>query len=62
MSRNILINKIDVQIRDIESIDNQYDVMQFILGYVENEYELKNILRYAKAKTRQDKLENQRYK
>jgi len=59
MSRNILINKIDVQLRDIANCDNQFDVIQFMLGYVEYG-ELKNILRYAKAKTKQDKLENPR--
>jgi len=57
MNNNIIINKIDVKMRDMSNFENQLDVLQFALGQLENK-ELKIILSYANSKLKQDKLEN----
>ncbi len=53
----MLINKIDVVYRDIESHDMQYAVTKFILNAF-NENQLKEILKFSKRIRRQDKKEN----
>jgi len=53
----ILINKIDVVYRDIQSNDMQYAVTKFILNAF-NENQLKEILKFSKRIRRQDKKEN----
>jgi len=53
----ILINKIDVVYRDIESNDMQYSVTKFILNAF-NENQLKEILKFSKRIRKQDKKEN----
>ena len=57
MNNNIIINKIDVKMRDMSNFENQLDVLQFALGQLENK-NLKIILSYANSKLKQDKLEN----
>ena len=57
MNNNIIINKIDVKMRDMSNFENQFDVLQFALGQLENK-NLKIILSYANSKLKQDKLEN----
>jgi|TARA_R110001592_G_C12741079_1_gene710917 hypothetical protein len=57
MNNNIIINKIDVKMRDMSNFENQLDVLQFALGQLENK-DLKIILSYANSKLKQDKLEN----
>jgi hypothetical protein len=56
MTKNIMINKIDVKMRDMSNFQNQLDVLQFALGMLENK-DLKIILSYANSKLKQDKLE-----
>ena len=53
----ILINKIDVVYRDIESNDMQYAVTKFILNAF-NENQLKEILKFSKRIRREDKKQN----
>jgi len=53
----ILINKIDVVYRDIESNDMQYSVTKFILNAF-NENQLKEILKFSKRIRREDKKQN----
>ena len=53
----ILINKIDVVYRDIESNDLQYAVTKFILNAF-NENQLKEILKFSKRIRREDKKQN----
>ena len=55
-SKNILINKIDVEYRDIQNIDNQYHVMKTILNSF-NDKHLKAILKFTKEVKKLDKLE-----
>ena len=55
-SKNILINKIDVEYREIENIDNQYQVMKTILNCF-NDKHLKAILKFTKEVKKLDKLE-----
>ena len=57
MNNNIIINKIDVKMRDMLNFENQLDVLQFALGQLQNK-DLKIILSYANSKLKQDKLEN----
>jgi len=57
MNNNIIINKIDVKMRDMSNFENQLDVLQFALGQLENK-DLKIILSYANSKLKQEKLEN----
>ena len=57
MNNNIIINKIDVKMRDMSNFENQLNVLQFALGQLENK-DLKIILSYANSKLKQDKLEN----
>tara|TARA_Y100001973_G_C5181656_1_gene325277 strand:- start:1401 stop:1580 length:180 start_codon:yes stop_codon:yes gene_type:complete len=54
----ILINKIDVKMREIQNFDNQFDVLCYALGNIDNK-QLKNILSYANSKLKQDKQEKQ---
>jgi len=56
MTKNVIINKIDVKMRDMSNFQNQLDVLQFALGMLENK-DLKIILSYANSKLKQDKLE-----
>ena len=53
----ILINKIDVVYRDIQSNDMQYAVTKFILNAF-NENQLKEILKFSKRIRREDKKQN----
>ena len=53
----MLINKIDVVYRDIESNDMQYAVTKFILNAF-NENQLKEILKFSKRIKKQDKKQN----
>ena len=53
----MLINKIDVVYRDIQSNDMQYSVTKFILNAF-NENQLKEILKFSKRIRKQDKKEN----
>ena len=55
----ILINKLDVKYREIENFDNQFDVFNFMCGFMTDK-QLKDCLRYAKSKQKQDKLEGNR--
>ena len=55
-SKNILINKIDVEYRDIQNIDNQYQVMKTILNCFSDKH-LKAILKFTKQVKKLDKLE-----
>ena len=57
MNNDIIINKIDVKMRDMCNFENQLDVLQFALGQLQNK-DLKIILSYANSKLKQDKLEN----
>ena len=54
----ILINKIDVKMREIQNFDNQFDVLCYALGNIDNK-QLRNILNYANSKLKQDKQEQQ---
>ncbi len=52
----VLINKLDIKYREIENFDNQLDVFNFMCGFMTDK-QLKDCLRYAKSKQKQDKLE-----
>ena len=52
----ILINKLDLKCREIENFQNQFDVFNFICGFMTDK-QLKDCLKYAKSKQKQDKLE-----
>ena len=57
MIKKAMINKIDVEYRDIQNIDNQYHIMSTILNCF-NDEELKAILKLTKKVKKQDKLDN----
>jgi|TARA_E500000318_G_C3379094_1_gene141519 hypothetical protein len=52
----IMINKLDVKYREIEYLDNQNDVFNFICGYLDDS-QLALCLNYVKLKLKQDKTE-----
>ena len=52
----IMINKLDVKYREIEYLDNQNDVFNFICCYLDDS-QLALCLNYAKSKLKQDKKE-----
>ena len=56
MNKKAMINKIDVEYRDIQNIDNQYQVMKTILNCFNDEH-LKSILKFTKEVKKLDKLE-----
>ena len=56
MNKKAIINKIDVEYRDIQNIDNQYHVMKTILNSF-NDKHLKAILKFTKEIKKLDKLE-----
>ena len=56
MNKKAMINKIDVEYRDIQNIDNQYHVMKTILNSFSDEH-LKAILKFTKEVKKLDKLE-----
>ena len=56
MNKKAMINKIDVEYRDIQNIDNQYHVMKAILNSF-NDKHLKAILKFTKEVKKLDKLE-----
>ena len=56
MSKNVLVNKIDVAYRELENLDYQYMVMKSILNNF-NEKQLKVILKGTKMIIKAEKLE-----
>jgi len=56
MSKDVLINKIDVAYREVENLDYQYMVMKCILNNF-NEKQLKVILKGTKMIIKAEKLE-----
>ena len=56
MNKKAMINNIDVEYRDIQNIDNQYQVMKAILNCFSDEH-LKAILKFTKEVKKLDKLE-----
>ena len=56
MNKKAMINKIDVEYRDIQNIDNQYQVMKTILNCFSDKH-LKAILKFTKEIKKLDKLE-----
>jgi len=56
MNKKAMINKIDVDYRDIQNIDNQYHVMSTILNCF-NDKQLKAILKLTKKVKKLDILE-----
>ena len=56
MNKKAMINNIDVEYRDIQNIDNQYQVMNTILNCFSDEH-LKAILKFTKEVKKLDKLE-----
>jgi hypothetical protein len=56
MNKKAMINKIDVEYRDIQNIDNQYHIISTILNCF-NDEQLKAILKLTKKVKKLDKLE-----
>ena len=56
MSKDVLINKIDVAYREVENLDYQYMVMKSILNNF-NEKQLKIILKGTKMMVKAERLE-----
>ena len=56
MNKKTMINKIDVEYRDIQNIDNQYHIISTILNCF-NDEQLKAILKLTKKVKKLDKLE-----
>ena len=59
MSKNVLINKIDVKYREIENNDFQYQIMHKILSKFENT-DLQKILKACNIVQKQDALYNRK--
>ena len=59
MSKNVLINKIDVKYREIENNDFQYQIMYKILSKFENT-DLQKILKACNIVQKQDALYNRK--
>jgi hypothetical protein len=56
MSKNVLVNKIDVAYRELENLDYQYMVMKSILNNF-NEKQVKIILKGTKMMVKAERLE-----
>ena len=56
MITKIIINKLDVKFRELETLENQTDVFNFIASYL-NDKELVTCLRFAQQRRKQEKLE-----
>jgi len=59
MITKIIINKLDVKYRELENLENQYDVFKFIASHL-NDKELVTCLRFAQQRKKQEKIEIKR--